>query len=576
MRHTNKKLSGLFLISLVLVLYSGCAPKPKPVSLPPGAESTEETRPVVVEPPPIMQILYGEAEKFESMQRYTDALFVYNQILVQVGQDRPQDLLDNIESLLLTMRSEEIRPFLDLKNFQVPRELLLYWYGLNAAVENNRVDAKQAFETFLFEYTEHPYAEDVADLLTTIKVSLFKKNTIGCLLPLSGKYGVFGQRALTGIQMAIQDLSDKYDQHFYLVIKDTRSDPQQAIESVRQLSEKNVAAIIGPWLTVTQAGVEAERLEIPMLGLTQKSDFPLAGEYLFSNFISPEMQVRTLADYLFNDLDVKKVAILYPDEKYGRTYMELFWDVVEKFGREIVGVEPYDGKKTDFTQAIQKLTGEFYPVPEPIKKQEEIKVRAEELGVDPADPVFLEMLRQEELEKAEQEQPEISARIEEEEEIIDIDFEALFIPDAPSKISLILPQLAFNDATGMYLVGTNLWHHKSLLKNTRGYSKKAIITDGFFGNSQNPLTSSFNERYKRLFATAPKFLEAISYDCATILFTAAMDDAVDSRQTLKDALQQGRVFQGVTGATVFDQDGRANRQLFLVTVKNGRFFEISR
>jgi len=164
----------------------------------------------------------------------------------------------------------------------------------------------------------------------------------------------------------------------------------------------------------------------------------------------------------------------------------------------------------------------------------------------------------------------------EEEEKIKIDFEALFIPDSPSKLSMILPQLAYYDARGMYLVGTNLWHNESLLKDVKGYNKQAVIADGFFDGSQNPATSEFTKKFEAVFNTKPKFLEAISHDTTFILFLAAMDEAIDSRQSLKDALKSQRVFTGATGNTFFDKDGTAHRDLFLMTIKKGKFVEISR
>ena len=121
---------------------------------------------------------------------------------------------------------------------------------------------------------------------------------------------------------------------------------------------------------------------------------------------------------------------------------------------------------------------------------------------------------------------------------------------------MILPQLAYNDATGMVLVGTNLWHHKSILKEAKGYNRRAVITDGFFDGSTNIATARFTEKFKALFNTSPKFLEAISYDTASILFLTAMEESVDSRQMLKNALQGKRLFEGVTGKTIFDEEGK--------------------
>lgn len=553
MKPNNTNFLKFFIIFNMMLWVSACSHLPAkpsfekdktPVEVSESAkEKTGQDRPKIS----LIEILSAEADKFFLQESYKDALFVYNQALSQATEDETPQLISRIESVLAKTPAKTIAELLDIKDIHIPKPLLMYWLGLNFALENNTVKSKEILETFLFQYPDHPYYNDAADLVSVIKKSFFHKDTIGCLLPLTGKYAVFGQRALTGIQLAIQELSKKYSREFKLIIKDTRANPDIAIEGVRNLHQKNVAGIIGPLLTVNQAGREAEKLGMPMIALTQKSEFPLQGEYLFSNFITPEMQVRTLGAYLFQELGINKVAILYPNEKYGKKYMELFWDIVDEYGGEVVGIESYDGKKTDFTQPIQKLTGQFFPVPEFLKPE----------AVAP-------------------EMNPLSGEDENSKEKIQIDFQALFIPDSPSNINLILPQLSFNDATGMYLIGTNLWHHDSLLKDAKGYNHRAIITDGFFDNSQNLETARFAKKFEGIFNTKPKFLEAISYDTASILFLAAMDEAVDSREALKDALQGNRLFEGVTGNTVFDADGVAHRELFLMTIKNGKFVEISR
>jgi branched-chain amino acid transport system substrate-binding protein len=101
-----------------------------------------------------------------------------------------------------------------------------------------------------------------------------------------------------------------------------------------------VAGIIGPLLAVDTAGARAQELKIPLIALTQKAEFPLSGEYLFSNFITPQMQVSTLAAYVFKTLGLEKVAILYPDEPYGRRYMQLFQDAVDEYNGQVVGRKP--------------------------------------------------------------------------------------------------------------------------------------------------------------------------------------------------------------------------------------------
>jgi len=514
----------------------------------------------------ILETLMMEAENFSMQKNYQDALFVYNQALAQAGESQKPEVIEAIEVVLAKTSTEIIQEFINIKNINIPRSLLLYWLGLNYASEKNTAKSREILESFMSQYPDHPYYSNAAKLVDDIKKSVFNRHTIGCLLPLTGKYAIFGQKALTGIQLAIQELSKKYDKQFNLIIKDTQANPDITIDCVRQLNEKNVAGILGPLLMVNEAGQEAEKFQIPIIALTQKSDFPFKGDYLFSNFITPEMQVKALGDYLFLNLAIKKVAILYPNEKYGKKYMELFWDIVDEHDGEVVGVETYDGNKTDFAEPIQKLTGQFFPVPDFLKPEtiepeteNEIKPDNDQIDMDPA-----------------QTDAEEDTRIKKEEEKIQIDFEALFIPDSPSKLNMLLPQLAYYDARGMYLVGTNLWHDKSLLKDVKGYNKQAVIADGFFDESKNLTTLEFTKKYEAMFNTKPNFLEAISYDNTYILFSAAVDPNIDSRESLKNTLKSGRIFKGVTGDTFFDKNGTAHRDLFLMTIKNGKFVEINR
>lgn len=568
-KYSNLLHYSLLLICIVILSLSSCtkmpvapsADKDKQVSKDGQApeSGTSDKDKIVREDqlePSMVKILSDQAKQFEQQENYQDALFLYNQALNQTsvqsdGQERSM-LIADIESLLSQTPAMVIKEFIGIKNINIPRSLLLYWLGLNYALENNSVNAIETLEIFLSEYPDHPYHSETVELVEAIKESMFKSDTIGCLLPLTGKYAIFGQRALTGIQMAIEALSNKYSKQFKIIIIDTKADPEIAAQGVKKLHEKKVAGIIGPLLSIEKAGIEAQKLKIPLIALTQKTDFPITGDYLFANFITPRMQVQTLGAYLFKELGIKKVAILYPDEKYGKIYMELFWDIVDQYGGEIVGVESYDGKKTDFEEPIQKLTGEYYPTPDILKPE---PIEFESIQFLPFDTL---------------------KDLKEKEEKIEIDFEALFIPESPSIVNMILPQLAYNDAKDMYLVGTNLWHHKSLLKDARGYNKNAVISDGFLNSSRNPAVIEFTDKFESMFDIKPKFLEAISYDTASMLLTFAMDEYINSREALKDSLQGRRIFEGVTGNTIFDENGIAHRQLFLMTIKNNKFVEIIR
>lgn len=539
----------LFLAGILFLLMNSCAK----VEIDIPGEHVPVEKPAEVGPEPqkidpvisMYEILAEEAQKFALQGDFQNALFIFNQAYYQADDAQKIKLIPFIEALLAQAPSQDLERFFQIPDIAIPRSLIHYWLGWSYSLEDDSIRARQTLESFLIQYPDHRYFSEASGLLEMVIKTSFAADTIGCLLPLSGKYAIFGHQALTGIQLAVKHLSDQYGKTFKIIIEDTGADGQKAVRGVDRLYQKNVSAILGPLLPVNEAGDRAQELGIPMIALTQKEEFPDQGEYLFSNFITPRMQVQTLASYLFGELGIQKVAILYPQEKYGTKYMNLFWDMADDYGAQVVGVESYDGMGTDFSKALQKLNGQYFPLPDFLKPEEVIKEN-------------------------------LNPRAREKEEKIQIDFQALFIPDSPSKIKLILPQLAFNDITDIYLVGTNLWHHKTLLKkDVRRYTKNAVIADGFFNQSMNPVTINFTKEFEALFSKKPRFLEAVAYDTASILFSTAMDENVNSQKDLKSVLQGGKIYEGATGITLFDSGGHAHRRLFLVTIKNNQFVEIN-
>ena len=560
------------LVGIALVGLLGCVEKQVsgPGSVQTSQTKVQTTEADAVSGEKVRVQLMEDAGELADREEWTKALTLYNILLADGSQDTAE-ILPSLEDLLARVPGEVLLPLLDNPDSRLPKDKMLYWTGVNLAREEAWENAFTHLNQFVETYPNHPDAAEALELLSIIRQTRFKKEVIGCLLPLSGKYGVYGQRALKGIQLAIQDYSKRYNRSFRVIIKDTQSDPAVAVAAVDSLHQEKVMAIVGPLLAVEAAGQRAQELGIPMVALTQKSEFPMSGDYLFSNFLTPEMQVQTLAAYAFLELGIKRVAVFYPEERYGERYRELFWDAVDLFEGQMVGVESYDGRKTDFTKSIRKLTGEAYPLPEYIEKdlerqaREEYFLNTQVVFNQPAPPVKVEK----ELEFGPQ--PEFP---EEKEEKVEIQFEALFIPDDASRINLILPQLAYNDATNIYLLGTNLWNKPSLLKETRGYNRNTIIIDGYFGKSKRPATARFDKAFREMFDDAPGFLEAVSYDTAAILFESAMADGVSSRKDIRDVLTGHRIFEGVTGTTIFDENGQARKQLFLLTIKRNRFTEI--
>jgi ABC-type branched-subunit amino acid transport system substrate-binding protein len=495
-----------------------------------------------------------------------DALDYYARAWEFASGPELEAIAEKFKEAIAQLDSADVAILIQHPDESLPMDYLLFQLGLNYALEENYGDALMILNQFIEKYPAHENRILAESLIDEIKKNaFFKRYTIGCLLPLSGPYQAFGQRALQGLELAqAQFSSQSSNPPLNIIIKDTGADPDKTITALEELYRDQVAAIIGPIVTSEIAAREAQQMGIPIITLTQKDNIPEIGDKVFRNFITPKMQVQTLTSFTVESLGLYRFAILYPDETYGTTFMNLFWDQLLESGGQVVAVESYKPDQTDFSDSIKKLVGLFYEIPEDLK------------------PVEEELADDQELEDAEtsgqaEDQTQVpgargGAKEDEPEPIVD--FDAIFIPDSPGKAGQIVPQLAYHDIKDVYILGTNLWHSDSLIKIAQQYVQGAVMPDGFFAASPSPRVQKFVRDFEETYQETPDFIEAIVYDTAMILFNVVSREQIRYRSEIRDELLNLDAFPGVTGLTRFDETGDALKKLYLLRVKGRKFVEL--
>ncbi|UCG08890.1 MAG: penicillin-binding protein activator [Desulfobacterales bacterium] len=474
-----------------------------------------------------------------------------------------------LKEAIAQLDTDDVAILLDSSEERLPMDYLLFQLGLDYVMEEQYGVALKVLEEFVERYPDHENVSLARSLMEEIrKNALFKRYTLGCLLPLSGPYQTFGLRALKGIELAMDQFSLLGDkQSVNIIVKDTAADPDKTLQALQELNEEQVAAIIGPIVTAQVAAQEAQAKGIPIITITQKDNITSIGENVFRNFITPQMQVHALADYAVNSLGLSRFAILYPDENYGDTFMNLFWDQLIELGGRVVGVEAYNPEHTDFADPIKKLVGLYYQIPEDLKPEIEALLKEKE-----ENQTNLQATRDQPSDKQEGEEKQASEQDEEPQPIVD--FDAIFIPDAPKKAGLIIPQLAYYDVKDVLLLGTNLWHSNSLIKMAEQYVQGAVMPDAFFVESDSPQVRDFVEKFEETYQEKPGFIEAVMYDSAMLLLNILNKPHIRFRSELREELFNLVEYQGVTGATRFDENGDAQKKLYLLTIKGRRFVEV--
>jgi len=501
-----------------------------------------------------------------------DALHFYTLAFEKSKDPERETVVSKLKETVVQLDKTDVMFIIKHMGYNPPAGMLMYLYGLKKAEDEQYDDAIMMLSYFVDRFPKHNYAAQAKNIIEELSTkSVYSRYTIGCLLPLSGYYKAFGGRALKGIELALGQFCSQGDRpSIKIIIKDTGSDPDVAVNAVKELFEEHVAAIIGPIFTAESAALEAQSRGIPIVTITQKDNIADIGNYVFRNFFTPKMQVETIVSYAIEELELKNFAILYPNENYGKVFMNLFWDEIMAYGGKVVGVESYELDSTDFADPIKKLVGLYYELPDDLKNTDQL-IEGEDKSDD-----FEEVKDENEAD----EPVEKNGSVEDEELIEDdeprpvIDFDAIFIPDSPKRAGLIIPQLSFYDVDNVYLFGTNLWHSDILIKMARQYAQNAIMPDIFFAESSSENVRNFVRTFEKTFREKPGFIEAVAYDTAMMLFQIVSRPDVRFRSAVKNELMKLSDFQGVTGLTSFDNNGELKKDLYLLKIKGNKFVEL--
>ncbi|MFC1856740.1 penicillin-binding protein activator [Thermodesulfobacteriota bacterium] len=491
-----------------------------------------------------------------------EAVHYYTMAYSTADEVQKETTLNKLEEAIQQLSIAESLSLLSRVDDDLVKSYLLFHLGLKYYEKEKYEAAESALAELVDLFPEHEHVLQAKQLIEELKKTyLFDRHTIGCLLPLTGPYQVYGQRALKGIELALDQFSAyRTTPEISVIVKDTQASPPRAAQAVNEIFQARAAAIIGPVIAAESAALEAQDMGVPIVALTQRENITDIGDFVFRNFLTPKMLVKTLVNYVIEDLGIDNFAILYPKENYGRTFMNLFWDEVIAYGGTVVGVESYDLIQTDFADPIKKLVGLYHEMPEDIKAVLET-IAIEEFDVDEGELI----------------DPVVEKELPEDEEPQDIvDFDGIFIPDSPHKAGLIIPQLAFYDVEDVYLLGTNLWHSQDLIEMAQSFVEGAIMVDGFFTESSSQHVQEFVHAFEEVYGEKPGFIEAVAYDTAMILFQIVSQPDIQSRRSIQNQLTELGNYPGVTGYISFDKNGEVRKKLYILKIKRDNFVEVER
>ena len=336
---------------------------------------------------------------------------------------------------------------------------------------------------------------------------------VGCLIPLSGENADFGRQVKNGLELAASQSGTA------VIIKDCGSTAEATIAAIEELANNpQVLVLMGffPIATADAAADAAQRLEIPLLALTQKKDITLARNFVFRDFLTQRLMLHSLLNYTANTMGWQRYAVLYPNSKYGQTLSRQFNEEMDRQAVKLVAQASYSEGGKDLAQAVQTL----------------IQINSGEENLPSLD--------------------------------------AVFIPDDANVVAAIAKEMAATPLAHVHLLGTNILQTPATL-DYADVLEGILFPDGFFAADDDPAVKAFVADYRQRYRQAPTYLAAQGYSSMGLLAGALKDFAGLSRKEFADILYHQSPPTGFSLFKGFNAEREAETTTKIITVKDKEF-----
>ncbi len=184
-----------------------------------------------------------------------------------------------------------------------------------------------------------------------------KTAKIGVMMCLSGDLGPVGPDLVQGIELAAWDANRKGDVNVSLIIEDTATSADKAVEVGTKLIDiDGVQVIVGPMMSpsVLSLATKAQEAEVVLISPSgTAASISDAGEYVFRVCPSDDLQGKALAD-LAEEKGYTKVATMVVNNDYGVGLEETF---EENFPGEVTENIRFESGRADYLTELESIKG---------------------------------------------------------------------------------------------------------------------------------------------------------------------------------------------------------------------------
>lgn len=185
---------------------------------------------------------------------------------------------------------------------------------------------------------------------------------IGAIAPLTGDAAAIGSVARAGIELAVEEINAAggiNGRELHVTYEDGQCNAQAANSAATKLIDiDKVSAIVGGVCSTETAAFAPKAMQSKVVVISECSSAPSltgTGAYFFRVYPSDAYQGIFAAEYAYNTLGARNVAILYHNNDWGMGIKDVFVRRFQELGGKIVVEEGATQTETDYRTQLSKI-----------------------------------------------------------------------------------------------------------------------------------------------------------------------------------------------------------------------------
>jgi len=184
---------------------------------------------------------------------------------------------------------------------------------------------------------------------------------IGAILPLSGSNAMYGKWIKEGLELKREEINRKVggdNIKVEIIYEDDKAQPTFAVNALNKLiSVDKISIVFGSWASssVLAEAPIAEKNKVIVMAEAISPKIRDAGDYIFRIQPDARYYLKKLVPYVFDNLKLRKIAILYVNNDFGVDQKDIFSNIFTELGGKITMIEAFKQGDIDFRTQLLKI-----------------------------------------------------------------------------------------------------------------------------------------------------------------------------------------------------------------------------